>query len=43
MVYRIDRDAIVFLEVSAKKTGATPKTVIATRRKRLKECDNEGG
>jgi phage-related protein len=35
LVYRIDNDAIVILEVFAKKTGATPKVVIATCRKRL--------
>ena len=36
MVYRIDADVIVILEVFAKKTGTTPKAVIATCRKRLK-------
>jgi len=39
---RIDADAIVILEVFAKKTGATPKAVIATCRKRLKEYDSAG-
>lgn len=39
-VYRIDSDAIVILEVFAKRTGTTPKTVTATCRKRLKEYDN---
>jgi phage-related protein len=42
VVYRIDADVIVILEVFAKKTGVTPKAVIATRRKRLKEYDNAG-
>jgi len=42
LVYRIDSDAIVILEVFAKKTGTTPKTAIATCRKRLKEYDNAG-
>jgi phage-related protein len=42
LVYRIDMDAIVILEVFAKKTGATPRTVIATCRKRLKEYDDAG-
>jgi phage-related protein len=42
LVYRIDTDAIVILEVFAKKTGATPKGVIATCRKRLKEYDSAG-
>ena len=41
-VYRIDTDAIVILEVFAKKTGATPKAVIATCRERLKEYENAG-
>jgi phage-related protein len=42
LVYRIDIDAIVILEVFAKKTGATPKAVIATCRERLKEYENAG-
>ena len=42
LVYRIDRDAIVILEVFAKKTGSTPGAVIATCRKRLKEYDDAG-
>ena len=40
VVYRIDDDVIVILEVFAKKTRATPKAVIATCRKRLKEYDS---
>ncbi len=42
VVYRIDTDAIVILEVFAKKTGKTPKTVIDTCQKRLKEYDDAG-
>jgi phage-related protein len=42
VVYRIDADAIVILEVFAKKTGTTPKAVIATCRRRLKEYDSAG-
>lgn len=42
VVYRIDKDAIVILEVFAKKTGATPKPVIGTCRKRLKEYEDAG-
>jgi phage-related protein len=42
LVYRIDTDAIVILEVFAKKTGATPKAVIAKCRERLKEYENAG-
>ena len=33
---------LVILEVFAKKTGATPKAVIATCRERLKEYENAG-
>jgi len=42
--YRIDEDAIVILDVLKKKTRATPKTVIATCKRRLSEydrCDKE--
>jgi phage-related protein len=39
-MYRIDKDAIVILEVFAKKARQTPATVIATCRKRLKEYDS---
>jgi phage-related protein len=42
VVYRIDIDAIVILEVFAKKTGKTPKAAIDTCRKRLKEYDDAG-
>jgi phage-related protein len=40
LMYRIDTDAIVILEVFAKKTRATPKAVIKTCQKRLKEYDD---
>jgi phage-related protein len=40
VLYRIDKDAIVILDVFAKKTGKTPKGVIATCRNRLKEYEN---
>jgi len=39
IVYRIDRDAIVIVEVFSKKTAATPKTVIDACRRRLKSYD----
>jgi phage-related protein len=39
-MYRIDADAIVVLEVFAKKTRTTPKAVIAACQKRMKEYDN---
>jgi phage-related protein len=41
-MYRINRDAIVILEVFAKKTGKTSKSVIATCRIRLKEYEYAG-
>ena len=38
---RIDPDAIVILEVFAKKTGKTPLKVIETCRQRLRHYDSE--
>ena len=40
LIYRIDRDAIVILEVFPKKTGKTPKQVIDACRQRLQRYDN---
>ncbi len=40
IIYRVDGDAIVILEVFPKKTKATPKEVIETSIRRLKEYDN---
>jgi phage-related protein len=40
LMYRIDSDAIVILEVFAKKTQTTPRAVIDTCRRRLKEYDH---
>ena len=40
IIYRIDRDAIVILEVFSKKTRATPKAVINRSRKRMREYDD---
>ena len=40
IVYRIDEDAIVFLEVFSKKTGRTPKSIIDICRARLREYDH---
>jgi phage-related protein len=40
IVYRIDADAVVIAEVFAKKTEATPKMVIDTCKKRLREYDH---
>lgn len=39
VMYRIDKDAIVVLEVFSKKTQQTPKQVIDVCKKRLKEYD----
>ena len=36
IIYRIDSDAIIVLEVFSKKTEATPKQVIETCKKRLR-------
>lgn len=41
IVYRIDPDAIVLIEVFSKKTGRTPKSMIDLCRKRLREYDSE--
>jgi phage-related protein len=40
IVYRIDSDAIVILEVFSKKSRTTPKAIIDVCKKRLKEYDN---
>jgi len=40
IVYRIDGDAIVVLDVFSKKTAATPKVVIEACKRRLKEYDH---
>ena len=42
VLYRINKDAIVILEVFAKKTGKTPKSVFATCQNRLKEYEDAG-
>jgi phage-related protein len=39
-VYRVDTDAIIILEVFGKKTQQTPKTVIDTCKRRLKDYDD---
>jgi phage-related protein len=41
-MYRIDKDAIVVLEVFAKKTAQTPKPVIDVCQRRLQEYDRAG-
>lgn len=40
LIYRIDEDAIVILEVFSKKSRATPKPVIETCRSRLRRYDS---
>lgn len=39
IIYRIDADAIVLVEIFAKKTSRTPKRVIENCRQRLKRYD----
>jgi phage-related protein len=39
IVYRLDPDAVVVVEVFSKKSRATPKSVIDTCKKRLKQHD----
>ena len=41
IIYRTDSDAVVVLEVFSKKSAQTPKHVLATCRRRLKEYDDE--
>lgn len=43
IIYRIDEDAIVILEVFEKKTSKTPKSVIDVSKDRLRDYDNETG
>ena len=40
LVYRIDQDAIIILEVFSKKTQQTSKKVIDVCKKRIKDYDN---
>jgi phage-related protein len=39
IIYRVDEDAMVILDVFSKKTAKTPKHVIATCRSRIREYD----
>ena len=41
IVYRLDSDAVVIVEVFSKKTTKTPKSVIEICRVRLKQYDHE--
>jgi phage-related protein len=40
IIYRVDPDAIVIVDVFSKKSRAMPKLVIARSRKRLREYDD---
>jgi phage-related protein len=40
IIYRIDSDAIVLLEVFSKKSRTTPKAIIDVCKRRLREYDN---
>lgn len=40
IIYRIDPDAIVILEVFSKKTPGTPESIIETCRQRIRSYDN---
>jgi len=42
LMYRIDADAIVIIEVFAKKSARTPKVTLELCRRRLKEYDHAG-
>lgn len=41
IVYRVDPDAVVILEVFSKKTAQTPKPVIDNCKRRLKDYDSD--
>ena len=41
IIYRVDYDAIIILEVFKKKTQQTPKNIIDICKKRIKDYDNE--
>ena len=41
IIYRIDNDAVVLVEVFSKKTGKTPKSTLELCQRRLKDYDNE--
>ena len=40
IIYRVDPDAIIILEVFKKKTSKTPKQIIDACRKRLRDYDS---
>ncbi len=40
IIYRVDHDAVVIVEVFQKKTAQTPQGVLETCRRRLREYDD---
>jgi phage-related protein len=42
IIYRLNKDAVIIAEVFAKKTQATPASVIETCRRRLRDYDEIG-
>jgi len=40
IVYRLDSDAVIIAAVFAKKTQATPKAILETCRRRLRQYDD---
>jgi phage-related protein len=40
LIYRVDTDAVVVVEVFSKKTAATPQQVVSVCKKRLREYDD---
>lgn len=40
LIYRVDPDAIVIVDVFSKKSRTTPQSVITRSKKRLREYDN---
>lgn len=40
MIYRLDTDAVIMLEVFSKKTQATPKRVLDACKRRIKTYDD---
>jgi len=40
IMYRIDPDAVVIIEIFSKKSGKTPKSIIELCKKRLKDYDS---
>ena len=43
IIYRVDADAVVILDVCKKKTQQTPQSLIETCRRRLREYDQAMG